>query len=140
MSAYAFTPIRDVRLGEASVETGHRADGTILVRSKQPLPPYPAKLSEPLERWARLAPERLFFAQRGPDGAWRELTYAATLAKVRSLAAALVKRGLSAERPVLILSGNDLEHLLLNLACFTLAFLLCRSLRPTRCFPPTSAS
>ena len=118
MSAYAFTPIRDVRLGEASVETGHRADGTILVRSKQPLPPYPAKLSEPLERWARLAPERLFFAQRGPDGAWRELTYAATLAKVRSLAAALVKRGLSAERPVLILSGNDLEHLLLNLACF----------------------
>ena len=93
MSAYAFTPIRDVRLGEASVEAEHRADGTILVRSKQPLPPYPAKLSEPLERWARLAPDRLFFAQRGPDGAWRELTYAATLAKVRSLAAALVKRG-----------------------------------------------
>ena len=117
MSAYAFTPIRDVRLGEASVETGHRADGTILVRSRQPLPPYPAKASEPLERWARLAPDRLFLAQRGPDGGWRELTYAATLAKVRSLAAALIKRGLSAERPVLILSGNDLEHALLNFAC-----------------------
>jgi feruloyl-CoA synthase len=117
MSAYAFTPIRDVRLGEASVEVEHRADGTTLVRSGKPLPPYYAKVSEPLERWAREAPERLFFAKRGPDGAWRELTYAATLAKVRSLAAALVQRGLSAERPVLILSGNDLEHLLLNLAC-----------------------
>jgi feruloyl-CoA synthase len=118
MSAYAFTPIRDVRLGEASVEIEHRADGSMLVRSKRPLPPYPAKLSEPLERWARQAPDRLFFAQRGPDGGWRELTYAATLSKVRSLAAALIKLGLSAERPVLILSGNDLEHLLLNLACF----------------------
>jgi feruloyl-CoA synthase len=118
MSAYAFTPIRDVRLGEAGVEVEHRSDGTTLVRSTRPLPPYPAKLSEPLERWARQAPNRLFFAQRGPDGSWRELTYAATLAKVRSLAAALIERGLSAERPVLILSGNDLEHLLLNLACF----------------------
>ena len=117
MSAYAFTPIRDVRLGEASVEVEHRADGTALVRSKQPLPPYYAKLSEPLERWAREAPDRLFFAQRGSDGAWRELTYAATLAKVRSLASAMVRRGLSQERPVLILSGNDLEHLLVKLAC-----------------------
>ena len=118
MSAYAFTPIRDVRLGEASVEVEHRADGTALVRCGRPLPPYAANASEPLKRWAREAPDRLFFAQRGPDGAWRELTYGVTLAKVRSLAAALVKRGLSAERPVLILSGNDLEHLLLNLACF----------------------
>ena len=118
MSAYAFTPIRDVRLGEASVEVEHRADGTTLVRSGRPLPPYASKVSEPLERWAREAPDRLFFAKRGPDGAWREFTYAVTLAKVRSLAAALIERGLSAERPVLVLSGNDLEHLLLNLACF----------------------
>src|SRR6202008_2505202 len=35
---------------------------------------------------------------------------------VRSIAQALIDRGLTAERPVAILSENDLEHLLLRLA------------------------
>ena len=47
---------------------------------------------------------------------WRTITYAQTLDKVRRIGAALLTRNLSAERPIVILSGNDLEHALLGLA------------------------
>src|SRR4029077_16052516 len=55
-------------------------------------------------------------AQRDASGAWRSISYAQTLAAVRALAAALLARGLNAERPAAILSGNDIEHALLALA------------------------
>ena len=50
------------------------------------------------------------------DGAWRTLSYAQALAQVRAVAQALLERDLSAERPIAILSGNDIEHALLGLA------------------------
>ena len=37
--------------------------------------PYHDKLSEPLEHWAKIAPDRLFLAQRDAKGEWRKLTY-----------------------------------------------------------------
>ena len=43
-------------------------------------------------------------------------TYAAVLSAVRRIGAALLARNLSAERPVAILSGNDVEHALVGLA------------------------
>ena len=63
-----------------------------------------------------VAPGRVFLAQRMADGAWRTLTYAQTLSRVRSVAQSLLQRRLSAERPIAILSGNDIEHALLGLA------------------------
>jgi feruloyl-CoA synthase len=44
------------------------------------------------------------------------MTYAQTLAAVRSIATSLLARKLSPERPIVILSGNDIEHALLGLA------------------------
>ena len=58
----------------------------------------------------------MFLAQRAADGSWRRLTYAQTLSQVRSIAQSLLQRRLSAERPIAILSGNDIEHALLGLA------------------------
>jgi feruloyl-CoA synthase len=109
-------PLRPVRLGPADVAIERRADGALLLRSPQALAPYPDKITERLAHWAQAAPERVFMAQRGGSGQWRTLTYAATLAKVRAIAAALLERNLSAERPIAILSGNDIEHALLGLA------------------------
>jgi feruloyl-CoA synthase len=93
-----------------------RADGTILLRSTQRLGPYPRCITERLLHWAREAPQRRFIAQRDETGAWRTLTYAQTLARVRAIGLALLERGLSAERPLAILSDNDIEHALLALA------------------------
>jgi feruloyl-CoA synthase len=94
----------------------HRNDGSILMRSPHPLPPFPQKLTERLVHWAAIAPERVFLAQRDGTGAWRTMTYAQTLVAVRAIAAALLERDLTTERPIAILSGNDIEHALVGLA------------------------
>jgi feruloyl-CoA synthase len=108
---------RDVSIGgSAPPELSTLSDGSLLLKPTEPLRGYPLKLTERLEHWARLAPERVFAAKRAAGGRWREITYADMLTRVRSLAAALRERNLSAERPIAILSGNDLEHLQLALA------------------------
>jgi|CXWL01.1.fsa_nt_gi feruloyl-CoA synthase len=108
---------REVPLGAADVELERRADGAILLRSPHPLAAHPAKLTERLVHWARETPSQRFIAQRDAGGNWRSLTYAETHERVRSLGQSLLDRGLSQERPLAILSDNDIEHALLALAC-----------------------
>src|SRR5580692_9464413 len=109
-------PLRPVRLGPPDVVIERRSDGAIVLRSPHPLPAFPQKLTERLVHWAKVAPERVFLAQRDASGAWRTLAYADALTKVRAIAAALLARGLSPQRPIAILSGNDIEHALIGLA------------------------
>ena len=106
-----------MRLGNtADAIVERKADGVIHIRAGQPLGAYHGKLSEPLERWASEVPARVFLAQRGAGDRWRELSYAEVLDSVKRIGAALLRRGLSAERPIAILSGNDIDHALLALA------------------------
>jgi feruloyl-CoA synthase len=107
--------VRRVRLCAPEVLVDQRTDGTIYLKSGRTLPPYPDKLTDRLVHWANVAPDRVFMADR-VDGQWRRITYAQALEKIRGIGAALLKRNLSAERPIVILSGNDLEHALLGLA------------------------
>ena len=111
----AAQPVRAVRLGPRGVVAKRRGDGSILLRSPDALTPYPAKLTERLEHWATAAPARTFLAQRAASG-WRKLGYGDTLDQVRRIGTALLRRDLSPERPLVILSGNDIEHALLGLA------------------------
>ncbi len=109
-------PLRAVRLGAPDAVIARDADGTIRMRAQAPLGTYHANLGEPLAHWAEVAPERVFLAARGPDDAWRTLTYANVFDTVKRIGAALLRRGLSPERPIVILSGNGIEHALLGLA------------------------
>ena len=109
--------VRAVTLGTADVRLERRADGSLLLRSPHPLGAYPRKLTERLAHWAQAAPDRAFLAQRAPSGGWRRLAYGEAYARARRVAQALIDRGLSRERPLAILSDNDLEHGLLALAC-----------------------
>ncbi|KMO44043.1 feruloyl-CoA synthase [Methylobacterium tarhaniae] len=93
-----------------------RADGSLLVTAHAALPPYPERLTAHLTRHAEEAPDRPFLVRRGSNGAFEPLTYGAALEAVERIAAALLARNLSAERPVMILSGNSFEHALLSLA------------------------
>jgi feruloyl-CoA synthase len=90
--------------------------GRLYARSPHPLGPYPDTLTERLGHWAAQAPNRTFLASRDASGGWRRLTYAAALDETRRVAQALLHRGLSADRPIVILSGNSLEHAVLALA------------------------
>jgi feruloyl-CoA synthase len=93
-----------------------RPGGGWLLRSADPLRAYPRRATESLRRWADARPQHTFLAQRDAVGAWREVDYATALARVECLAQALLDRGLSAERPLVVLSGNGIEHALLMLA------------------------
>jgi feruloyl-CoA synthase len=104
---------------DAHVE--RRQDRSLLLRSPEPLGAFPARLTDRLAHWAQVAPERTFVARRQPDadgaprGDWQAISYARMLQRARAVAQSLLQLGLSAERPVAILSGNDLEHLTLAL-------------------------
>ena len=103
---------RPVRLGGAlAARFERRSDGAIHVESDEPLAAYPRRLTDRLLHWAAAAPERSLAAKRAGGGDWRHLTYAQALTSARAIAQALIDRGLSAERPIAILSDNDLEHL-----------------------------
>ena len=108
----AAAPLRPVRLGKLDVVLEKRADGAIHIRAAKPLGKYHRKLSDALEHWARTAPERIFLAQRDLQGNWRKLSYAQVLSDVRRIGAALLRRGLSPDKPIVVLSGNDIEHAL----------------------------
>ncbi len=112
----AAAALRAVRLGAPAAVIERRADGSILMRSGRPLAPYRDRLGEALEKWAQARPEHVFLAQRAENDAWRKLTYRQVLDQVSRIGAALLRRGLSAERPIAILSGNSIEHALLALA------------------------
>jgi feruloyl-CoA synthase len=114
---HATSPARSARLlGTLDTVVETRADGTFVMRAADALPPYANSLIDRLEQWARLTPDTVFLAERPKSGiGWRAVTYGETYDKVMRLASALLARGLSAEEPVLILSGNGIEHALLAL-------------------------
>ncbi len=92
-----------------------RADGATLVTSTEPLQPCPARLTDRLLHWASVTPDHTLVAKRHQGGDWVRISYAQALHSARCIAQALIDRGASVERPVAILSDNDIEHLLLTL-------------------------
>lgn len=112
------TALRKVKLGDLKAVVEARADGSTLLRARASLDTYPRTMLDRLHHWAAQEPDRVFIAQRDPDDRerWQTLSYAQTLDKVRRLASGLLQFPISAERPIAVLSGNDIEHALLALA------------------------
>ena len=108
-------PLRGIALTEPKAEVEELPGGGRILRSGIPLEPYEDNLGQMLFRWADQAPERVAFAERHGDG-WRELTYGQAAATAAAIGQALLDRGLGPERPVMILSGNSVDHALLALA------------------------
>jgi len=108
--------VRRVRMRTSGATLHARDGGVWLIKPDERLQPYPKVLTDRIAHWARVAPGTICIAKRGADQQWRTLTYAQAFDAVRRLGQALLDRGLSAERPVAILSENDLEHFLLTYA------------------------
>ncbi|MEJ7930862.1 feruloyl-CoA synthase [Ramlibacter sp. AN1015] len=113
---------RPLRFGVTRVAVREGLQGIRYVRADQELQPYAHRMTDRLVHWAETEPQRTFIARRekqpdGSSGPWRRISYAEALHAARSIGQALLERGLSAERPVVILSENDLEHALLALGC-----------------------
>jgi feruloyl-CoA synthase len=111
-TARSNAPLRPISFSDPAVTIERRDDGTIYLRPKKPLGEYPKRLTDRLHHWASAEPNRVFMAEREPSGGWRQISYAQLLTASRHIASALPSRGLSAERPVVILSGNSIDHAL----------------------------
>jgi len=109
-------PFRAVNFAPVAVDRTDRPDGSIILRSRAGLPPFDPSLAALFRRAVEKAPSQLYLAERAGDG-WRKLTYEEARKIVDAVASALLERGLSAERPVVILSGNAIDHGLMTLAC-----------------------
>ena len=113
-NARSDAPLRPISFGDPAVTIERRDDGTIYLRPKIALGEYPVRLTDRLHHWARLEPNRIFMAERDGGRGWRQITYAELLTSSRHIASSLLARGLSAEKPVVVLSGNSIDHALIS--------------------------
>jgi len=92
--------------------------GVFMLRSPQPLGPFGRCVGEWLERWAVQTPGAPAFGE--PDaaapGGWRMLSWAVLRRQVGSIAQALLDMRLPSQGPVVVVSDNALDHLVLLLA------------------------
>lgn len=112
-------PMRPALFAAPSVETESRPDGSLLLRSRQPLGPHERSLAQMLRTWAERTPDHPLAAQRGDGAGWRTMSYRQARAAADGLAQAFLERGLGLDRPIMILSGNSIAHLLVTLAAYT---------------------
>jgi feruloyl-CoA synthase len=108
---------RAVRLGRPAYDVERRTDGSLLLRARDALQSHPVRMTDKLVEWAQREPKRTLFAARQADGAWRHISYGEAFGQARAIGQALLKRNLSADKPLVILSGNDLDHAMLALGC-----------------------
>ena len=94
----ALAPHRPIAFAPVHVDRKIDPDGTIRLASAAPLAPHDPSLARLFRSAVDAQPDRVFLAERQGDG-WRTLTYAQARRTVDALAAALIERGLSAERP-----------------------------------------
>ncbi|MGZ3296994.1 MAG: AMP-binding protein, partial [Xanthobacteraceae bacterium] len=112
-------PLRSIAYAAPRIVYERANDGSLRCRSREALAPHHPSLARLFHAAVERKPEGLFLAERAAGGAWRRLTYATTRQIVDALAQGLFERGLSAERPIMILSGNSIDHALLTLAGHT---------------------
>jgi feruloyl-CoA synthase len=109
-----------------------RADGTIIQWSRAALGSYERSVPEVLRARAAAHPDRPLAAERGgwepqrgngdrdqEHDRWIQLTYGEGRRRADALAQAFLDLGLGPERPLMILSGNSLAHLLVSLGAHT---------------------
>ena len=92
-----------------------RSDGSIILRASEPLGPVAEKTTDWLDKWAADTPSAIFLAERSGAG-WREESFSSVKEQALGLAGGLLSLGLTAETPILIISGNGVDHGILALA------------------------
>jgi len=110
-------PFKDIEFAPPLVERLPLPDGGFLLRSPVPLNEYAPSMAHMLRRQAQAIPDRNFLAERAGES-WRRVTYKQASDSANSIAQSLIDRGCSAKRPLMILSGNGVDHALLTLGAY----------------------
>ena len=115
MTAHADMPL----FARPRIAAQERQDGCLLLRSADPLQDYPVTVVHSLRAWAASGPDYPLAAERGADGSWRTCSYGAAVAAAEAIGQALLEQGLGSGRPLVVLSGNSVDHLLVTLGAMT---------------------
>jgi feruloyl-CoA synthase len=108
-------PFRPLPQKPADIEVRRLTDGTVYIDSRHPLGPMHRSIAHLFAERAKKHPERKFIAEREPlpggkTGEWRFVTYGEMYARAQAIAQALLTRGMNADTPLMILSGNSITH------------------------------
>jgi feruloyl-CoA synthase len=100
-------------------------DGSFVLRSPEPLKPYARCVGEWIERWAAETPDAPAVAERDAQGDWKRLSWRELRRAIGAVAQSLLGLKLPPHRPVVVLSDNGLDHLLLMLAAMHVGRAVC---------------
>ncbi|WOI56433.1 feruloyl-CoA synthase [Palleronia sp. LCG004] len=106
---------REVRVWKPDLRWRTRPDGTTLIWRADPLGEVPHRLTDRIDHWANVAPDRIWMAERAGAG-WRRISYGELARAVRHAGQWMIDAGLTVERPLAILSGNSLDHAIMALS------------------------
>ncbi len=117
MDPLASIPFRKIQFLPREIDVERRPDGVVVLRSKFPLDPFERHVPAYLRHWADRTPDQVWLAQRrGPARDWLRVTYGEARRIVDSVTQALLDLKVPDSRPVMIMSGNSIEHALMAMA------------------------
>ena len=108
-------PFKPLPMLPPKIYSQRRADGSYIIRSLYELGPMHRSIVHLFEERADQHPERNLLAQRTQAGPWRFITYGEANQRASAIAQALLDRNLKQDTPLLILSGNSIEHAIMML-------------------------
>jgi feruloyl-CoA synthase len=111
-------PFKSIDFAPPLVERRDLGGGAFDLLSPVPLRPHATSLAHLLRQQAHAHPDRDFLAERDGSGAWRRLTYADASRQADAVAQALLDHGCGPERPLMILSGNGIDHAVLTFGAY----------------------
>jgi feruloyl-CoA synthase len=110
-------PFRKINWLDRDIAVERRDDGVIVLKSRIPLMDFERHIPAALAKWARQKPDHIWLAQRkGEARQWRKVSYGEAKQTVDALTQALLDLKLPFGRPLVILSGNSIEHALMTQA------------------------
>ena len=112
------TGFRDPRYAPARLNVERRAGGELVLTNPTPFSTEFQTMTAALEHWARVAPSRVWLAERSGDG-WRAVTFSAARERIAALAGGLVAMGVARSEPLLILANNGIDHALISYAAMS---------------------
>lgn len=91
-----------------------REGSDLVLSSNIPLGDVADRTADWLHHWAEKTPNNVFLTARSETG-WHEVTFKQALEAVRNIATSLGARNMGQDTPIVILSGNSVNHALLSL-------------------------
>jgi len=113
-------PFKKLAMKGPDVSVDRRPDGTVYLWANQTPGERPRSIPHLLDQRAGEHPERAYMRQRLPSkpgeplGPWREISYGDAKTTSDALAQSLIDMGLGPDAPLMILSGNSIEHAMLT--------------------------